>query len=93
MRFTLSIGERLVLAGSVGLLTVLATVGGASAAKTPSNVIYNSTIIPLPGGQPSNSAEAFATNELGNQVTLAGASLVLGKVTVTMVSWACRAPS
>ncbi len=62
----------------------------ASAKTTSNNVIYNSTITPLPGNQPSVGVESSFFNEFGNQVSLAGTSLVLGKVTVTMSSWACQ---
>jgi hypothetical protein len=62
----------------------------ASAKTTSNNVIYNSTISPLPGNQPSVGVESSFFNEFGNQVSLAGTSLVLGKVTVTMSSWACQ---
>jgi len=36
-----------------------------------SDVIYNSTLSPLPGNIPSYGGEAYSFNEIGNEVNLA----------------------
>ena len=62
---------------------------GASVAR--SQVIYDSTVSPLPGNQPSVGAEAYAFNEFGDGVTFTvGTSRKLVKVTVTLSSFACE---
>jgi hypothetical protein len=52
-------------------------------------VIYNSTISPLPGNIPSYGAEAYAFNQIGNEVNLASTS-PLNNVVVTMSSFTCE---
>jgi hypothetical protein len=42
---------------------------------------------------PSEGPEAYAFNEFGNQITLAGTARHLASVTVTMSSWACLSGS
>jgi len=61
----------------------------ASAAQ--GQVIYDSTVTPLPGNLPSVGGEAYAFNELGDAVTFAGSVRNLRTVTVTMSSWGCQA--
>ena len=71
MPYKLSIGERMLLAGSVGALTVLATMGGAAVASadgTNSSTVYSS-LVSRSGTLPSVGAEAYAFNEFGNEVT------------------------
>jgi hypothetical protein len=53
-------------------------------------VIYDSTVSPLPGNLPSVGAEAYAFNELGDAVTFGGTSRRLVSVTVTLSSWGCE---
>jgi hypothetical protein len=54
------------------------------------NVIYDSTVDPLPGNQPSVGAEAYAFNQFGDEVTFAGRARDLKRVRVTLSSWACQ---
>ena len=61
-----------------------------SAASAFGQVIYDSTITPLPGNQPSVGAEAFAFNEFGDGITFAGTSRTLVNATVTLSSFACQ---
>jgi hypothetical protein len=71
---------------SVGLITVPASVAGASGGST----IYDSTISPLPGNQVSEAFQATQTSELGNQISFSGGSgRVLTSVVVTLSSWGC----
>jgi hypothetical protein len=51
--------------------------------------VYDSTIAPIPGSLPSYGAEAYAFNEIGNEVTLASPAAPLSNVVVTMESWTC----
>jgi hypothetical protein len=53
-------------------------------------VIYDSTVQPNPGNLPSQSYEATATTEFGNQITFGGAARVLDNVTVQLSSWGCE---
>jgi uncharacterized repeat protein (TIGR01451 family) len=53
-------------------------------------VIYNSTVIPLPGNQPSVGAEAYGFKEIGDAITFAGTERNLATVTVTTSSWGCQ---
>ena len=84
--------KRTGLAVAAAICTCLA-MGSATAvaAKNPVRVIYKSTTTPLPGNLPSEGAEAYSFNELGDEVTFAnGSARVLRSVTVTMSSWACQ---
>ena len=54
-------------------------------------VIYDSTVSPLPGNLPSVGAEAYAFNEFGDAVNFAGTARSPLSVTVTMSSWGCQA--
>lgn len=69
-------------------LSLLLVVIAASPAL--SQVIYDSTVSPLPGNLPSEGAEAYAFNQFGDGVTFAGTSRHLTTVTVTLSSWACQ---
>lgn len=70
------------------VFTLALIVLGASQAW--GQVIYDSTVTPLPGNIPSVGAEAFAFNEFGDGVTFAGTSRGLVNVTVTLSSFACQ---
>ena len=62
----------------------------AQAGPAPGSVVYDSTVSPLPGNQPSEAFQATQTGEFGDLVTLAGSQRELAAVTVTMSSWACQ---
>jgi hypothetical protein len=70
------------------LLTLALLALGATPAL--GQVIYDSTVSPLPGNLPSEGAEAYAFNQFGDGVTFAGTSRKLKSVTVTLSSWACQ---
>jgi uncharacterized repeat protein (TIGR01451 family) len=53
-------------------------------------VIYDSTVIPLPGNQTSVGAEAYGYKEIGDSITFAGTERNLATVKVTMSSWGCQ---
>lgn len=53
-------------------------------------VIYDSTVSPLPGNLPSEGFEAFGLKEFGDGITFAGTSRNLVNVTVTLSSFACQ---
>ena len=80
----------------LGALAALALGGFGLVAASPagavptSDVIYNSTLSPLPGNIPSYGGEAYSFNEIGNEVNLAPSTEPLTDVTVTMSSWACE---
>lgn len=69
-------------------LTILLGLLGASPAL--GQVIYDSTVSPLPGNLPSVGAEAYAFNQFGDGITFAGTSRNLTTVTVTLSSWGCQ---
>lgn len=56
----------------------------------PTQVIYDSTVTPLPQHLPSEAFESTSTSEFGDEVTFAGTSRALQQATVTLVSWACE---
>lgn len=70
------------------IFTLLLAMFGATQAL--GQVIYDSTVSPLPGNLPSVGAEAYAFNEFGDGVTFAGTSRNLLSVTVTLSSWGCQ---
>jgi hypothetical protein len=70
------------------VFTLALIVLGASQAF--GQVIYDSTVTPLPGNLPSEGAEAFAFNEFGDGITFAGTSRSLVNVTITLSSFACQ---
>ena len=74
-------GMVLILALSLMLLGAIPSLG---------DVIYDSTVTPLPGNLPSEGAEAYAFNEFGDGITFAGTSRNLINVTVTLSSFACQ---
>ena len=67
------------------ILTSLLLLLGATQAF--GQVIYDSTVNPLPGNLPSEGAEAYSFNEFGDGITFAGTARNLNKVTVTMSSF------
>ena len=68
--------------------TLALIVLGASQAL--GEVIYDSTVSPLPGNLPSEGFEAFGLKEFGDGITFAGTSRNLVNVTVTLSSFACQ---
>jgi hypothetical protein len=79
--------------GSVGTITLAAAILLATAGAARGQVIYDSTVGPLPGNLPSVGAEAYAFNQLGDAVTFAGTSRKLVSVAVTLSSWGCQSGS
>lgn len=53
-------------------------------------VIYDSTVSPLPGNLPSVGAEAYAFEEIGDAIDFAGTVRRAKNATVTMSSWGCQ---
>jgi hypothetical protein len=74
------------LAASAGLAT---QASASTLAKDP-DVLYNSTVTPLPGNLPSQPFQAQQTSEFGNRVRMTKTAQPLGNVTVTMSSWGCQ---
>ena len=73
---------------AISLVGGSAMAAGGTAVKA--SVVYNSTIPNGPRSNlPSEGPEAYAFNEFGNEITLAGTARNLTSVTVTMSSWAC----
>jgi len=62
----------------------------ASKVKTHDPVIYDSLVTPNPGNLASESFEASATAEFGNQITFGGTARVLDNVVVQLSSWGCE---
>ncbi len=91
---------------AVAFFTTTGTGTGNAYVGQPSNVtiaqlapntqivpVYDSTISPLPVSTPSYGAEAYAFNQIGNEVTLTGSGETLNNAVVTMNSWACESGS
>ena len=80
-----------------GLFVAVALAGppGPKPPPPPQTVaVYDSTISPLPGNIPSFGVEAYAFNQIGNEINLAtpgGPPKQLNNVVVTMSSWHCEA--
>ncbi len=53
-------------------------------------VIYDSTVSPLPANLPSVGPEAYAYTEFGDEINFASGPRTLKTVTVTLSSWACQ---
>jgi hypothetical protein len=70
------------------MLTLSLILLGASASFA--DVIYDSTVTPLPGNLPSEGPEAFGLREFGDGITFAGAARNLVNVKVTLSSFACQ---
>ncbi len=71
-------------------IIALAAVLMITGAVAHGQVIYDSTVSPLPGNLPSVGAEAYAFNELGDAVNFVGTARSPRAVTVTMSSWGCQ---
>ena len=69
---------------------LVAAVMALSAAATSTPTAYNNIPSPAPANVPSVGGEAYAFNELGGQVQLAGPARRNPKVTVLMSSWGCQ---
>jgi hypothetical protein len=77
------------LAGLVGATMIAPSI---AAAMTTSNVAYDSTPVKGTVSVPSVGPEAYAFNQVGNEVILRPHSNI-GHVKVTMESWACQSGS
>ena len=84
MRRTLLLAPIAAVALAVGMASPAFSAAGGG------KVIYDSTVDPLPGNLPSVGAEAYSFTELGDEVTFAGDSRALRRVTVTLSSWGCQ---
>jgi hypothetical protein len=83
------------LVAMTAALVMVAALGGQTAMAggddgPHGNVIYDSTVSPLPGNQVSYGFEADSVSEFGDQVIFSGTDTKLDSVTVTMSSWACQ---
>ena len=79
--------------GQVDGVRIVLTDGSVANINFESNngpVIYDSTVIPLPGNMVSVGAEATGFKEIGDEITFAGTERNLSKVTATMSSWGCQ---
>lgn len=74
----------------VRVLTLTLSLIVLGATQALGQVIYDSTVSPLPGNLPSVGAEAYAFNQFGDGITFAGTSRRLTTVTLTLSSWACQ---
>lgn len=82
--------QRLIAAAGVSLLAALIVPATTAAASGPP--LYKSTVaLSTVGNLPSVGGEAYAFSEFGNEVGLTGVNL--GKVVVTMSTWACQTGS
>jgi len=85
--------KRLAFLAALVVAAISVVAGSATAAgggSVKASVVYNSI---APNGPRSNvpsvGAEAYAFNELGNEITLGGTARRLNSVSVTLSSWAC----
>jgi hypothetical protein len=86
--------KRLLFFAALVVAAFSVIIGSAAAGSAPvkTSLVYNS--IPAngpPSNSPSVGAEAYAFNEFGNEITLAGAARHLNSVSVNLSSWACVA--
>lgn len=81
----------LLMASVTAASLAVATASPVFSAAGGGKVIYDSTVDPLPGNLPSEGPEAYAFTEFGDQVTFAGKSRSVKRVTVTLSSWGCEA--
>jgi hypothetical protein len=70
------------------MLTILVLLAGAVPGFA--DVIYDSTVTPLPGNLPSEGPEAYGLKEFGDGITFAGTARKLVNVKVTLSSFACE---
>jgi hypothetical protein len=88
-----SMKRAILLVCSVMLMLLLApattlAAGPFSPPPASGQVIYDSTVSPLPPSLPSLGFQATQTAEFGDLIQFAGSNRKLGTVTVTMVTWA-----
>jgi len=76
---------------AIAAVVVPATFAGAKTSDP--DVLYKSTVSPLPHNLPSQPFQAQQVSQFGNQVTLTKAADHLSTVVVTMSSWACQSGS
>jgi hypothetical protein len=84
---------RLCLSTAVAAALLMVAGSSAAVADPPASGGhgYNSIPAPLPGNLPSEGPEAYAFNELGNEITMAGGQPTrVRQVTVTLSSWGCQ---
>ncbi len=85
--------KRLAFLAALVVAAISVVAGSAMAAgggSVKASVVYNSIAPNGPrSNQPSIGAEAYAFNELGNEITLGGTARRLNSVSVTLSSWAC----
>jgi len=79
----------LALAAMLLGLTLISQATALSPARAVGNVVFDSVPASLASNYPSQGFEATQTNEMGEQVLLAGTDRVLDEVTATYSSWAC----
>lgn len=77
------------LAASAGFATP-ALAASSTGAKGDPDVLYKSTVTPLPGNLPSVGFQATQTSEFGNRIRMTKTAQTLSNVTVTMSSWGCQ---
>jgi hypothetical protein len=77
------------LAASAGFATP-ALAASSTGAKGDPDVLYKSTVTPLPGNLPSQPFQAQQTSEFGNRISMTKTAQTLSNVTVTMSSWGCQ---
>jgi hypothetical protein len=65
----------------------------AAHASSDPDVLYKSTVSPLPNNLPSQPFQAQQTSEFGNQIVFTKAAQPLSSVIVTMSSWGCQTGS
>jgi len=75
---------------TVRALVLTLSLIAVGATQSLGQVIYDSTVTPLPGNLPSVGGEAYAFGEVGDAVTFAGTARNLRDVTVTLSSWGCQ---
>jgi hypothetical protein len=78
----------MLLAASAGFATPAAAASSA-VARDP-DVLYKSTVTPLPGNLPSVGFQATQTSEFGNQIRMTKTANSVSTVQVTMSSWGCQ---
>ena len=94
MRKVLIAVTGLSMLGLLGVATAPAALAKPNHAKVAKvkvidPTIYDSTVEPNPGNLASESFEATATAQFGNQINFGGAARVLENVVVQMSSWGC----
>jgi hypothetical protein len=75
---------------SIRIITLTSLLLLFGATQAFGQVIYDSTVSPLPGNLPSEGPEAYFFSEFGDGVTFTGTARNLSSVTVTMSSFGCQ---